>query len=57
MGDYEQDTIDELETEIAQLHRLIAAWRTALRRIANQNSGPWGWIAKDALDKERKMSR
>jgi len=48
------DIIDGLEAEVADLRRLIDHWRATLRTIANDNSGPWGWLAHEALKLERK---
>jgi len=50
----QQEIIDRLEAEVADLRRLIDHWRATLRFIANDNSGPWGWLAHEALKFERK---
>jgi hypothetical protein len=62
---HDEDPLDMLLTA-AELRGLVGEWdvandtssadpveqrlRQALRQIASAESGPWGWIARDALD-------
>jgi hypothetical protein len=42
-----------MDDKLNQQDELIAEWRKALREIANAESGTWGWIARQALEKEK----
>ena len=45
--------LEHLEAELDAQHADRRRYRAALERIANAESGVWGWIARDALDPER----
>ena len=47
------EQIEWMDDKLAAQDELIAEWRKALREIANAESGTWGWIARQALEKEK----
>ena len=47
------EQIQWMDEKLAQQDELIAEWRKALREISNAESGAWGWIARQALEKEK----